>query len=334
MKYKRIRTLTEILNLSYGKMSYEERVKLRYEHVQKHPEEEHWDYIEYWEHHSKRKSDPELLLFTDVCVSTFGRTLLYDIKARKFEIDEGIRLGNYRGKVVRENGTKYQLYLHRAVCSTFLPNTDLNLEIGYPGYDVNHKDLNKQNNPLTNLEWMTPSENCLHNWKEKGFNRNKDRILEIKCDLPGIYHNKIYYLKSPVYAKRLGFNDIAISQVLFNGERHKGCTWKYVDPQEDITFGIPEDALAYILSTKTNMGNAKPVVGTIQVPGEHYGEEFLLIGTEDLKRYGFGQGNVANVCLGNKEKAYKCKWRYVEESDTGAYQMGLTPEQRKILFKN
>ena len=34
MKYKRIRTLTEILNLSYDEMSYEERVKLRYEHVQ------------------------------------------------------------------------------------------------------------------------------------------------------------------------------------------------------------------------------------------------------------------------------------------------------------
>lgn len=54
---------------------------------------------------------------------------------------------------------KYQYQLHRLVAQTFLPN--------YFGKSiVNHKDLNKSNACLYNLEWVSASENTRHYHKK------------------------------------------------------------------------------------------------------------------------------------------------------------------------
>jgi hypothetical protein len=47
-------------------------------------------------------------------------------------------------------------YVHRAIASVFIENTDpLKTQ-------VNHKDSNRQNNTIDNLEWVTPKENHTH----------------------------------------------------------------------------------------------------------------------------------------------------------------------------
>jgi hypothetical protein len=47
------------------------------------------------------------------------------------------------------------LAVHRVVATAFLPNPN-NLPV------VNHKDFNKQNNAVDNLEWVTQQENAQH----------------------------------------------------------------------------------------------------------------------------------------------------------------------------
>jgi len=57
------------------------------------------------------------------------------------------------------NGSsRKNIVIHRAVAMTFIPNP-LNLP------QVNHKDGNKLNNNLNNLEWCTPSQNSIHAYK-------------------------------------------------------------------------------------------------------------------------------------------------------------------------
>lgn len=53
------------------------------------------------------------------------------------------------------NGVKKGYAVHRLVAKTFIPNPD-NLPV------VNHKDGNKLNNSVDNLEWVTQSQNRIH----------------------------------------------------------------------------------------------------------------------------------------------------------------------------
>ena len=55
-------------------------------------------------------------------------------------------------------GRKNKQLVHRLVMITFLP-----IE-GMENLQVNHKDGNPNNNQLSNLEWVTPSENILHSY--------------------------------------------------------------------------------------------------------------------------------------------------------------------------
>ena len=55
----------------------------------------------------------------------------------------------------KELGCAVRTTIHRLVAEVFLPNPEGKTQI-------NHKDLNKQNNDVSNLEWVTPSENMKH----------------------------------------------------------------------------------------------------------------------------------------------------------------------------
>ena len=70
------------------------------------------------------------------------------------------------------NGSYKQYYVHRLVAETFLPNLD-NLT------DVNHKDYNKQNNSVENLEWCSRSDNLKHSYNYENRNKNRKHAKEL-----------------------------------------------------------------------------------------------------------------------------------------------------------
>ncbi len=58
------------------------------------------------------------------------------------------------------DGKRTQKKIHRILGEIFIPNPD-NLP------EINHKDGDKLNNSLDNLEWCTGSYNCKHAWEKK-----------------------------------------------------------------------------------------------------------------------------------------------------------------------
>ena len=68
--------------------------------------------------------------------------------------------GYGRVKLRDDNGNNVEKLVHRLVAIAYIPNPE-----GKP--QVNHKDCNKLNNNVENLEWCTPMENSKHYWNHK-----------------------------------------------------------------------------------------------------------------------------------------------------------------------
>ena len=91
----------------------------------------------------------------------------------KIGADNGI--GYLQIKVCFENKSKSK-YIHRLVAEAFLENPD-NLPF------VNHKDGNKKNNSVENLEWCTHKDNIAHAFSTGLLKRkHKHNIKEYNCD--------------------------------------------------------------------------------------------------------------------------------------------------------
>ena len=105
-----------------------------------------------------------------------------------------------------KDGKRYYFSVHRLVAQTFLDNS-LNKR------EVNHKDGNKANNNVSNLEWVTSSENQLHAFKN-GLQKSKmgkDHAQSksvLQLDLNGNLIRKFESIKQ--IQRELGFNSFGI----------------------------------------------------------------------------------------------------------------------------
>lgn len=85
----------------------------------------------------------------------------FDAMGRKCDIKGRLRkLTNVEGYLklsLNNKGIELQVNVHRLVAGAFIPNPE-----NKP--TVNHKDGNKSNNIVSNLEWATESENSKHSY--------------------------------------------------------------------------------------------------------------------------------------------------------------------------
>lgn len=83
-------------------------------------------------------------------ITSCGRVWSY--RNQKFLKSSDNGRGYQKVNLHRADGKIKQMYLHRMVAEAYIPNP-----LGLP--QVNHKDENKANNCINNLEWMTAKDN-------------------------------------------------------------------------------------------------------------------------------------------------------------------------------
>ena len=134
------------------------------------------------------------------------------------ELKGYIRKDGYVIISLSKGGKKYKCYLHRLVAETFIPNPD-NLP------QVNHKDEDKTNNCVSNLEWITPKDNCNYGTRNERQGLGHSKPIE-QYDLEGKF---IKEWDSAAQVERdLGFNHQNISKCCLGQQKTAyNYKWKF-----------------------------------------------------------------------------------------------------------
>lgn len=112
-------------------------------------------------------------------------------------------------KLTALKSNKHRL-IHRLVAETFIPNPDNKPE-------VNHKDGNKLNNTVENLEWVTSSENKRHSLVT-GIRKYNNPTLGKKLSKNSKYHNVTYDKQRNKWVASVRHNGRNYFQKRFNTE--------------------------------------------------------------------------------------------------------------------
>lgn len=155
---------------------------------------------------------------------------IYEEKILKPHKQHPKKGNQYVSIYLSKNGIKKRFFIHRLVMMCFSEQYDEKLQ-------VNHKDGNKENNKLINLEWCTQSENIKHSYKVLGRKKpiglkgvvgyaNKTSKAVIQYDKFGNIVNK--YGSANQASLITGIDYSTIKQVCRGvGKTAGGYIWKY-----------------------------------------------------------------------------------------------------------
>ena len=147
----------------------------------------------------------------------------HSLQFKKGRILKPMKDSNGYLKVRLCNGEKSKTFnLHRLVAEAFIPNPNNYKE-------VNHKDENKTNNVVTNLEWCDKKYNQNYGTRNK---RISEKMTNGKLSKPVLQYdlegNFIKEWKSTAECGRNGFNQGAVSACCLGKlKKSKNFIWKY-----------------------------------------------------------------------------------------------------------
>ena len=152
-------------------------------------------------------------------VSNLGRvkSLNYNRTKKEKILKPQLHRKGYLYVVLYKEGKGRHYKIHRLVAQAFIPNPENKPE-------VNHKDEDKTNNKVENLEWTTRRENCNYGTRNmRGAKARSKPIYGIN-----VKTNERIEFPSTQETGRNGFNQGNIASCL-KGRRksHKGYKWFY-----------------------------------------------------------------------------------------------------------
>lgn len=149
----------------------------------------------------------EFPLATRYYVSSDGE--VYD-RVKKMILKTFIRSGYEYASIFYTDSSAHLAGIHRMVAITFLDKPE-------EATEVNHKDGNKKNNHLSNLEWVTRSENIRHRIYELGETTPIGAPQKVMCVETG----KVYKSHAEA-ARKTGCNRKSISACIAGKLKHAG----------------------------------------------------------------------------------------------------------------
>lgn len=178
---------------------------------------------------------------------------------------------------------------HRLIAQAWLPNPK-KLPV------VNHKDGNKKNNCLTNLEWVTEKENCQHS--RNVLKNSKYQKAVVQASLDGKF---IKEFKSQTDAeKETGVSSRAICLVCQGKRRKAGeFTWFY---KENFVEGKGMRKLKQCKKVRQYTKS-----GEFIKEFESVKEAAIEVGALD--------SNVSNACIGRTQTCKGYVWKFVAEEE-------------------
>lgn len=116
-------------------------------------------------------------------------------------------------------GKRKWFLIHRLVLSTFQPVANMEQ------LEVNHKDEDKSNNQINNLEWVTSKENCNYGTRNQRSTLNK--IIPVLCNETGVVYSSFHEA-----AKLTGIAASSINMCCTGYRNRKtagGYHWRYAN---------------------------------------------------------------------------------------------------------
>lgn len=205
-------------------------------------------------------------------VSNYGR--FYDTKNKRFLSQSTDKDGYFRCTIFIDCVGKKTIRVNRIELLSFYPIDN------YNEFVCNHKDGNKQNNFIGNLEWVTSIDNTRHGW-DTGLNKNKGENHPLSVYTDEQIHTFCNYIdmgyKNYEICNMLNVSDkasrVRISATL--SPIRNGLTHTDISMQYSFMNGVQEakysEMFAHVLCNFLSDGNIytyKQLANYLQIPNE------------------------------------------------------------------
>lgn len=216
------------------------------------------------------------ILIQRYAISNYGR--LYDLYKKTFVAYSVDKDGYFMASIkIEENDIGYKkIRVHRFELMSFYPISN------FEEMQVNHRDGNKQNLLLSNLEWKTPMGNTRHGWKNdlnnnvginNGNGKLTDEMIHSICNLIDQGYSG-YDICDKLGVVNVVERKRILSHInsIKNGKTHKyiSAGYRFMNNQLPVQFG---ENLIYLicnfLSDKTRDYTYKEIMDHLQISNNH-----------------------------------------------------------------